>query len=811
MIRILEKIFFFTLISSLLLSVFNCSTNDNIDNLKEITQTFFYDFENENHDSIWKNVNRVEDSSAFSGIFVSECKNDDLYSLGFDININDSIEYRNALISIDMMLKFVEMPSAMFVVSVMDNEENVFWKSFPLSDGFTNVDEWYKSSMEINLPNDVVKNSQLNCYILNERKQRFLIDNINLNINYYNILSYIDEIDSYSLPDDLENISKSDGINILYSNNKEKIVLADDNENILTNPLSMFYSLIVDNDTVEVQFADWKLYPNENQNTYVLKNDSDLLTVKLILSLKNDDPNVNISLNTSFKKDLKVIKSSLIIPFQSDDFILYRRNPFVDSCEYQYVYYLDNEGFSVLYDTFQVNLYHPENVSSIQFDTRNAMAFINTDFYYDHLLIRYELSDTSDCIRDNSYTFMKEGANMMSSFTISMTERSVLPRIMPVMDGYECAFIWTEHADWTDIRTHRATYFGSEDIEKIEDAVGGFAYYDIPVTKSVFYNNPDSVTNYEKNKDFPGLHSTIMTDSSFLDFLIQLRDNGFDVCLHTPEQYTTSRDNLSDALSFMKENFASPSWIDHGYNNSVLNNREDLVCDGLDSTSPYYAYDLWKKYDIRYLFNPSYEEMNPRPFLDYVFDNQLMRPYPGFGDAIPLPRYSSLPSHPEMLLWSTPYTLEPGRNWDYFLNQRLLDKIVDYRYVFITHFYAPWVDENRGFWQMENGKIVAKKGFNEALERISDLKKQRLMLPCTIADYMTYLQQIQLLEYKLDEKGNLILKNNNNETIKGLSLISTKAMSLGAGKSFNERKTKSGDEFIIWFDMAPQEVVKVFY
>ena len=30
--------------------------------------------------------------------------------------------------------------------------------------------------------------------------------------------------------------------------------------------------------------------------------------------------------------------------------------------------------------------------------------------------------------------------------------------------------------------------------------------------------------NYEKNKDFPGLHSTIMTDSLFFDFLKQLRN-----------------------------------------------------------------------------------------------------------------------------------------------------------------------------------------------------------------------------------------------------------------------------------------------
>ena len=54
-----------------------------------------------------------------------------------------------------------------------------------------------------------------------------------------------------------------------------------------------------------------------------------------------------------------------------------------------------------------------------------------------------------------------------------------------------------------------------------------------------------------------------------------------------------------------------------------------------------------------------------------------------------------------------------------------------------------------------------------------------------------------------------MLKNNNNETIKGLSLISVKEMSLDNKKYFNKRKTHSGNEWVIWFDIEPNEVVKV--
>ena len=300
-----------------------------------------------------------------------------------------------------------------------------------------------------------------------------------------------------------------------------------------------------------------------------------------------------------------------------------------------------------------------------------------------------------------------------------------------------------------------------------------------------------------------------MTDTLFFDFLKQLKSKGFDICLHTPEQYTTTQDNLSEALSFMKESFASPSWIDHGYNNLAHNNRENMVCDGLDSYSPYYVYELWKENGVRYPWNASYEDM--RPFETYLFENNLLRPYPGFGDALPLPRVSKMTAYPEIMLWSTPCTVEPGLNklWDYYFSQKMIDKIVDFRYVYITHIYAAWVEEERGFWEVKDGKYVAKAGFNRALEKLAELEKQRYLLPTTIDKYMKYQEQLQSLEYRLEADGTVVLRNNNKESIKGLSLISVRDISLDDGKQFNRRKTKSGDENIIWFDMEPDEVVRI--
>lgn len=809
MVDFLKKISFLSLFLSLLISLASCRNNNSA---SDNSLSFFNDFESECENLFWKNIRRIENPDAFSGNYVCECTPDMKYALGFNYNINDSIKNANALISIDMMIKTDVKPNSLFIVSINRGNETKLWKSIPLSNGFVAENQWYESSFDLSIPNDIIDGAELNCYVLNNHGESFVIDDINFNLKYFNIPTYVDEVKVYKISNDLKNVFNSKSVNILYSEKEKQVVLADDKNNVITKPLSLFYTLIVDNDTVEIQTPIFKeIDKSEIRETKRFVTQNSLFDASVIVSCDKHDSNVNFNLETVFNEDVRVLKSSLIIPFLNDDFTVYRRNPFVDTSDYQDVYYLDQEGFSVNIGEKQLNLYHPDDVSSIQLDVRNATAYINTDYYYDHLLMRYELLDTTDVYTDNSSTFMKKASSHKSSFVISLTDKTVLPRIMPVFDGYESAFIWTEHADWTDIKTHRATYFGSEDVVDIEEATGGFAYYDIPVTKSVFYNNPDSVTNFEKNSDFPGLHSTIKTDELFFDFLKQLNDRGFDICLHTPEQYTSNRQNMSEALSFMKEHFASPSWIDHGYNNGTLNNREDMVCDGLDSTSPFYAYDLWKDNDVRFLFNASYEEMRPRPFVDYAFENNLMRPYPGFGDALPLPRVSRHPSYPDIMLWSTPYTLEPGENWgwDYYLGQDILNKIVGFRYVFITHIYAPWVQQHRGFWEIKDGKIVAKEGLNRALKRMADMRDKQLMLPTTVADYMTYQEQLRQLEYRVNEDGSIMLKNNNNETIKGLSLISVNEMTLDNKKSFNKRKTSSGDEWIIWFDIAPNEEVRV--
>jgi hypothetical protein len=62
---------------------------------------------------------------------------------------------------------------------------------------------------------------------------------------------------------------------------------------------------------------------------------------------------------------------------------------------------------------------------------------------------------------------------------------------MLVPDGFLAAYIFTEHADAGNMRTHKAAYFGNENITDITMASGGFAGHEIPVTKNVFFEYLD--------------------------------------------------------------------------------------------------------------------------------------------------------------------------------------------------------------------------------------------------------------------------------------------------------------------------------
>jgi hypothetical protein len=318
----------------------------------------------------------------------------------------------------------------------------------------------------------------------------------------------------------------------------------------------------------------------------------------------------------------------------------------------------------------------------------------------------------------------------------------------------------------------------------------------------VFYANPDSITNEDiSNGMFTGLESTIRSDTSFYSFLKQLDGLGHEICLHTPEQFTSNRKMMMEALEFMQNEFGSPTWIDHGYNNHSENNREDLVCDGTIKKSDHYSLDLWKANGIRYLWNPYYEDYFT--FEGLHFGQLLPKPHPAFGDHIPNPDYwQHLVYTEELYHWPTRSVLyvENDAQWAYLFTKTILDDLVKNLGVHINHCYPAWVDPGKGFWYKDElGTIVARQGFNQTLQLMATYRDEGKLNLTTIGNFMDYQVNLSNVSYHLLPDGRIRLTNEGEKDIPGLSMAVKSKYVLVDGQIPEQKNV--GDDLIFWFDL----------
>ena len=732
-------------------------------------QTYTNDFENLYTWYLpWLNLNPIADSTSQDLNHVCLCDTTHEFGLGFVIDAGKNYPRQNISCNYEFLLKAQANTEAEIVFSIDDETGNRYWSAYRCRDYICDTTEWSRMHFDLNFPFDYfTENCKLKSYVWNKGKERLLFDDARLEIQSDALLSYQPEIKR-----DTTSSTEQD---------------------------SLYF---------ELQYLDF--WYNLKPVIEYINADGDTVSNPSVAEIL---PRVGgkATVGARFKEDVKLLRLAFVLSLPEKGVItVYRRNQHIDSTNLQSSYYLDKEGFTIRYGNIGFSTYHNTGISSLQLDTEHRTACFNIDYWRDHPLVHFPMrNDTSDYFEDISYRNVKAGEVLTGSLNVFWSTPDDFPRLMPVWDGYQSAFIFTEHADWTDIRTHRAVLFGNENITKPEDAVGGFCYFNIPVTKSVFYWNPDNVTNADISKGgFPGPVATIKTDKEFYKLLKTLKKEGFEICLHSPEVYTTIPSEFPNAMRFMKRHFNTVSWIDHGYNNGPEKNREDMVCDGLLPDSPYYAVDLWKKNGVRYLWN-AYNEENRME--RYNFDSHFVQPYDGFGDALPNRQITTLPNgDKDFLLWSTPSTLEVNedREWYYYFDSIRLQRLVDQHNVFITHVYPAWSDPHRAFWQYdENGTAVAMPGFNFALSQLAHFRDEKKILPTTVEQYLSYYEKLQNVEYLISDNRTIQL-NNRGEAIKGLTLLCTKPIVV-EGKAINFRKVDEG--YLVWFNIDKNETVTIRY
>ena len=746
----------------------------------------------------WENLVIGSDSTLAEGDLVCVCDTTKEFGLGFDYKVPDTLRERNLHLRFEADYRFPDTTgSSEIAISIDKASKNLYWTSYPLTPFGNDSAQWFHVAIETNIPNDYLEGARLRLFLWNRSHSRIHADNAEVEMTMWSMPSFLPEIQHDSITEDRFVLRQDDSL-----------------QTPLTFPIGMLTEYVLQNDTI----SEFHLF-SRNANSYLSASNVD--TTNIVIFKRNGKS--VLFLTTTFFESCHLLRQALVVPFIDSTATVFRRNMSIDSTMWQSEYYLDREGFKIGEGDRTVISYHQTGISSTQFDAIHRIAYFNLDYWRDHPMIHYPLSDTlTDYFEDISSRPIYKGMQWDHFFPLHIgNDIPNLPRIMPIPYGYESGIIFTEHADWTDIRTHRAILFGSENITMAKDATGGFVYYGIPVTKSVFYNNPDQVTNDAiSHGTFKGLHCTIKTDREFEKLLKQLHKLGFDICLHTPEQHTTFSGNLKKALDYMQRNFKSTTWIDHGYNNGWKNNREDLVCDGLYRQSLFYAGSQWQSHGIKYLWNAYYEE---NPMEQWHFDNNLMQPYPGFGDALPNRQITTIVGHdffqgsltgshrlpePDFLSWCTPSTLEAVTNedWDFYYSNERLQRLVDNHDVHITHVYPAWVRPGRTFWTYDaDSTIIALPGMNRALERIAALRDKHKMLPMTVRTYLDYYSELLHVNYEIIDAEHIRLYNSGTEDIKGFTLLCPSPIRFEDNRFYEFRK--SGDQYYVWFDLKAHETV----
>lgn len=782
-----------------------------------LAQHFHTDFSETAH---WPNgfgANSVHDSLARSGAHLLPIESRHTYTSLLAYLLPDSIQNKNLTLEFAAWFRLDSLPSnAIVVISLEQNGKLLYWHGIRMDDQASHTGEWFLVQDSIQMPTSYTSGSTLKAYIWNQAGIDLLLDEISISLSPLVIPGFMPKMDWPEAEGMPEVLTQNRFYELLYFPESASLLLADNAGRQLSRPIGTYAEREINGKTEAFARYRWTFVRKRmepDKTIVILRQRNPWGRVELVIEAKPNDPRLSFVLRERLGKPAKWHRRALAIGFYDEVQQVLRKNSLLHKTDFQPEYYLDRQGMIAGEADRTLALYHLNGLSSAQLHTEQKLLLLNLDYAKDHPMMHFPLrDDTLNYHLDLSASQSKRWQRISHHFQLyAGLGLNTLPRIMPVPDGYEAAIVWTEHADWTELRTHRAVNFGHEDITQAADAIGGFVKYDIPVTKSVFYDNPDSVTNDVASKGlFTGHHASMKTDREFFDFLQQLHAHRHEICLHTPEQFTSTRKRLSEALSFMQYNFGSPTWIDHGYNNKAHNNRENLVCDGLLPEAPQYARDLWQAFGVKYFWNPYHEEL--MPFQQWRFDGQLQQPYIGYGDLFPDRMIIRHPNFSEALLWSTSGTLEvtDTRFWDYLFHTDRLNKLVRNRTVYIIHTYPAWVHEHKGFWRFdEEGKIVAPQAFNQALQRMAAMREQQSLLPATISRMLGYQEGIQKIRYTILEQGRVELMNRCDKAIKGLSLaVEAEGVKVNGLKPESKQ---SGKDLIFWFDLGGGESCVITY
>ena len=775
-------------------------------------QRYFTNLEDSLPSGHWIGTQTIDTGKAFSGNHASITKNDQPYGIGFEGYFPDEVSGKNTWLKVSCQVTADQMDArALFVITLTEKEQVKFWYGIDLKPSLLTQGEWNGVSDSVMIPANLTKNAGIKAYFWNQQPEiPVWMDDLQISFLTVNNPTFLPDIkidqptdDEYEL---IEVLFSNAFYQILYNKKQQEVSILDQANNQLIKSIRYYSHRTLKSKVYEglvhPEFVRKKVRPMETEIYFQIN--APYSRLECILHCQNSQPEIRVEINEKYRKKQEVDRESIIFSSGQPVSKVFRANRQVDTANFQPEYWLDKQGVQFGSKNEGWSVYHVPDVSSLQLNTVKNQLWVNLDYKRDHPFFRFPLNpDSSEWKTEESASVYHRGDRRQFSFKINLLNTGwEILRLMKNPGGFLATYIWTEHADWTNIQTHRATYFGSEKIIHAKEAIGGFVKYGIPVTKSVFYANPDSIRNDGVSGGrFPGLESSIKTDPAFFDFLTQISQKGSEICLHTPEQYTTTPQMFREALSYMQQHFGSSSWIDHGNNNGSQNNREDLVCDATLRKSKFFALKIWPEYGIHYLHNSYYEDMKGIDF--WQFGRNITKPYTGFGDFWPKADYWVHRSKSaSMIHWPTTSVLFIDQDglWDYYFNKANLENFVNQWGTVINHCYPAWVDPKKGFWTYgEDSSLVAQPGFNQTLANMAELRDAGQLNVCTIKTYLDYRIALESVDYTVFPDGHILLTNQGDQDINQLAMTTLGDFVLVNGLKPAQKITEEG--LVFWFDL----------
>jgi hypothetical protein len=766
------------------------------------------------------NYNGIISSDSNSKDYFSSTSKENPYGITYKTKFPKSVRFKNVKIVVQAHVRCSNIDNkASFGVSITKADSSIAWQEIQINTKINNPNEWTFITDTIILPRSIINNDNTITVFLWNIDGNGTADVDDINIQYLELItpSYLPNLTQSSHEIDYsKTLFKNDSYAVLIDSVSGIIGIGNKSGDVLINQLTYYIDYKKNKkETGATNFivSNFKLTSMINGVFQFTGSNKDI-TINLTLNTSNNSL-LEIKTKTTYKTNLFVFRESLVGDYKKELVEVYTSNRKLETENFESEYWLNKEGFKIGSKENSFLFYHPEHISSLQLNTAHKQFIINLDFNYDHLRLRFPLqkNDTVTGKKiDVSETFHQSKSSSFSDFIMQFgIDPIAAPRFMKNPNGFLSAYIFTEHADFSDLKTQRAVNYGSEDITKFNDAIGGFAKHKIPVTKSVFYHNPEKINNSNFNGAFNTEICNIKSTPNYLEMLKELHANNFEICLHTPEENTSNKAYLKEALSYFKTNFNSKNWIDHGYDNLKMNNREDFVCDGFEKNEAMYSQKLFKEFGVNYFWNCYNEDSSV--FSNFNFNSNIKHPFIGFGNFMPIPNYSKhFINNDTVISWQASSTLLPsdGNSWEYYFNEQRLQTLINDYEVEINHCYPSRVDSLTGFYDVtENNKYVINSGFDNFLNNLSLQREKGNINTTTIKDFIDYNIAVENVSCEFINDNSVKLLNRNKFDIKGFSMIINSNLIKRNNGNFSQKK--DGVSTIIWFNlMANEETIISF-